>query len=230
MRVFGALAASAILLTACTDGTADRGPQSPFGSPPATEISVSSSSLILDQIHAGGGLYDEGAFSYVRLRQVGGRLVSAKEFRDLRLTRPLLRLEISAGDYSLESYQRPCDAACPAWGSGTLDLPVDRCAATFNVMPGERVIAAVVLRPGAGCSIEFGRLFTPQLARQMGMALCARGVRSRLALRELAQGLNAASSRPESIGRAYAQEAFPEFESEVKEAATSGCQEALTQG
>jgi hypothetical protein len=50
--------------------------------------------------------------------------------------------------YVLESWQRPCEAACPM-----KDPPTDRCSTEFGLTDGELVTATIQVTPGRSCKI-----------------------------------------------------------------------------
>lgn len=52
------------------------------------------------------------------------------------------------GAYILESWQRPCEAACPM-----KDPPTDRCSTEFGLSKGESLTATIQVSPGRSCKI-----------------------------------------------------------------------------
>jgi hypothetical protein len=94
---------------------------------------------------AGGNLYIEGSYSYVRLEQ-GGKSVKQVRLKGGRTLEATLPLE--PGSYRLVSFQRPCDGNC-----GYLDPPTDKCSREIEAKAGGRVEATVRLSPGEGCTI-----------------------------------------------------------------------------
>lgn len=89
----------------------------------------------------GGPMYIEGSVSYVRLE--------GPETVERQLDDGLAELEVDAGRYVLQSWQRPCDGNC-----GYLDPPTDRCETTFEAGAGAALHALIVVRPGKGCTID----------------------------------------------------------------------------
>jgi hypothetical protein len=100
------------------------------------------------QEYAGGGLYFEGSYSYVRVER-GGRSLTQVRLSNERVPRATVSLD--PGTYRLISFQRPCDGNC-----SQLDPPTDRCSHELEAKAGERVEATVHLRPGDGCTIDAG--------------------------------------------------------------------------
>lgn len=99
--------------------------------------------------------YIEGSVSHVRLETVGGQVVAENEFGSGPLIQPALEVTaLPAGSYVLESWQRPCEAACPPQGG--LDPETDRCEVEFGVAAQDRVEALVEVTPGRGCTITVG--------------------------------------------------------------------------
>lgn len=181
--------------------------------------------LVVDQIWA-GALFTEGFFSYVRLETTDGLVIARREFHDSRTTQPLLRRWLSAGTYRVVSYQRGCVGSCPRGGHpGALDPPSSRCAMTFEVHPGQRLVASVQVRPPS-CVIDVGVRFEPSTARHWALAACRAGVPGH-GLRGLADSVNARSARPTDIAEGMAHELFPDFERRIQRAAVEGCLRGL---
>lgn len=181
--------------------------------------------LVLDQVWA-GALYTEGFFSYVRLETTDGRVIVRREFRDSRTTQPLLRRWLSAGTYRVVSYQRGCVGSCPRGGHpGALDPALSRCAMTFEVQPGQRLVASVQVRPPL-CVVVVGKRFEPSTARHWALAACRAGVPGH-GVRGLADSVNARSTRPRDIAEGMAHELFPDFEPRIQRAAVGGCLRGL---
>ncbi|HEY1273684.1 MAG TPA: M15 family metallopeptidase [Thermoleophilaceae bacterium] len=90
-----------------------------------------------------GGLYIEGSYSYMRLRNARGRVVVEREFRGAPVR---LRRRLPPGRYRLRSWQRPCDGNC-----SLLDPPTDVCSRRLRVLSGGRTVVKITVRPGRGC-------------------------------------------------------------------------------
>ena len=126
------VAASAIVAPACGDKAAG-----PRPSQPAT--------VHVRQEWAGGNLYIEGSYSYVRVEQ-GGKSVKQVRLSNERFPRATFRLE--PGTYRLVSFQRPCNGNCSMLGP-----PTDRCSHEITAEPAAELGAVVRLSPGEGCEI-----------------------------------------------------------------------------
>jgi outer membrane protein assembly factor BamB len=99
--------------------------------------------------------YIEGSRSHLRLRTGGGRVVAEEQFGPASPTGPVLAVTaLPADTYVLESWQQPCEAACPPQGG--LDPATDRCDLTFELASGEELEALVEVTPGEGCTIVVG--------------------------------------------------------------------------
>ena len=88
------------------------------------------------------GEYPHGSKSFVRLVGVGidrTYHVHTPRIRLIRLHR--------AGQYTIRSYQQPCQSTCRRLGPET-----DACTSTFNAA-GRVVRFQVVVTPGSGCTI-----------------------------------------------------------------------------
>jgi D-alanyl-D-alanine dipeptidase len=90
------------------------------------------------------GTYIEGAVSYVRIRDAGGRVILETQYPGHRLRRRL-----PDGRYGVRSFQRPCDGNC-----SVLDAPTDACSRRFGVLPSGRTLVRVTVRPGRGCTMR----------------------------------------------------------------------------
>jgi hypothetical protein len=67
--------------------------------------------------------------------------------REVILNRTLRALP-KRSTYILESWQRPCEAACPM-----KDPPTDRCSTEFGLSDGESLTATLHVSPGRSCKI-----------------------------------------------------------------------------
>jgi len=101
--------------------------------------------LHVRQEWAGGGLYVEGAYAYVRLER-GGESVAQVRLSDTRIPRATIQVE--PGSYRVVSFQRPCDGNC-----SRLDPPTDECSRALEVESGAELREVVRLTPGKGCTI-----------------------------------------------------------------------------
>ncbi|MFL5920369.1 MAG: hypothetical protein ACJ75Q_12495 [Gaiellaceae bacterium] len=107
--------------------------------------SAEAATLHVRQEWAGGGLYVEGSYSYVRVEQAG-RSVTQVRLSDERIPRATIRLD--PGTYRLVSFQRPCDGNC-----GMLDRPTDECTQEITANAAADLREVVRLSPGEGCTI-----------------------------------------------------------------------------
>jgi hypothetical protein len=92
-----------------------------------------------------GKLYIEGSLGYVRLVDAGGSTAFEKQLDPEKLA---VSREIPAGEYVLQSWQRPCDGNC-----GYLDPPTDRCDARLTLAPDSDMHVMITLRPADGCEM-----------------------------------------------------------------------------
>ena len=149
MRTFIVIALASLTVAAC-DGSEATGPGEPT-EPGAASVRVR-------QLYdISGGVYVEGAYSYVRVDELDGDTVVEKKLddptqRDDRTFVSTAALSLDPGTYRLVSYQRPCEGNC-----GYLDPPTDRCAREIVVEAGTPLAVTINLRPGAGCTIETAR-------------------------------------------------------------------------
>jgi D-alanyl-D-alanine dipeptidase len=101
------------------------------------------------------GTYVEGAVSYVRIRDAGGRVLLESQYPGRRLRRAL-----PEGRYGVRSFQRPCNGNC-----SVLDPPTDSCSRRFKIVPHGRTLVRVTVRPGRGCTMRIraqAALFPPR--------------------------------------------------------------------
>jgi hypothetical protein len=112
----------------------------PGSSPPPSKLSVRQ---VLDM---SGGLYVEGSLGYVRLVDENGSTVFEKQ---LDPEKPKLSRDLPAGEYVLQSWQRPCDGNC-----GYLDPPTDRCDSNVSLPENGEARVTITLHPGKGCDIR----------------------------------------------------------------------------
>jgi hypothetical protein len=130
---FALLAAVAMVVAGCDDSQETGGTTGP-------------ADVILTQAYERSGAYIEGAVWFVRIEGADGKLIFA------RRVEPGEKQSVSAtvptGEYTLVSYQRPCEANCDAG----LDPPTDRCETQLSLRPGDAVRMTVHLQPGKGCT------------------------------------------------------------------------------
>ncbi len=119
------------------------------GSAPRSQASAHAATVHVEQHWAGGGLYVEGSFSYVRLERAG-ETVEQVRLSNARIPRATLRLD--PGSYRLVSFQRPCDGNC-----SRLDPPIDQCSHELEIQADTDVSVSVALSPGHGCTIAQGQ-------------------------------------------------------------------------
>ena len=132
--------ALAAILALCALGCGgEDGPGSNAEADPATGVFV-------EQRVVGGGIYIEGAFSYLEVKDESGATVA--EGKESLRGEVSFRFPLPPGDYVLVSYQRPCSGNC-----GSLDPPRERCEAEITISDRfERV--RVNVTPGSGCEID----------------------------------------------------------------------------
>jgi hypothetical protein len=105
---------------------------------------VDASLQVKHVLDSSAGVYTEGSIWHLR---VVGSAVDAVLDRDLKTDR--VSLQLPAGRYRLESYERPCDGNC-----GYLDPPMDNCSGSVTAEAGATVNVHVTLKPGQGCTIR----------------------------------------------------------------------------
>lgn len=98
-----------------------------------------------------GCCYTEGSFFFVRVRDDAANTVQSRRYGPAEL-KFVTRLSLAPGTYSLVTYERPCEGACPAPShAGALDPPTGRCKRNVTIMPGERQRIRIVSIPGHTC-------------------------------------------------------------------------------
>ena len=148
MRTFIVIALASLFMAAC-GGSEATGPG---------ETEPEAASVRVRQLYdISGGVYVEGAYSYVRVDDLDGDTLVERKLddptqRDDRTFVSTTTLSLGPGTYSLISYQRPCDGNC-----GYLDPPTDRCSREIVVQPGDTAPVTIRVRPGQGCTIETAR-------------------------------------------------------------------------
>ena len=113
-----------------------------------TATTESSSSLRITQ-HQTECCYTEGQVSFLVVRDSAGSEVAFRSFQAINPIFPALQMDLPAGRYEVESYQRPCEGNC-----GSLDPPADRCQADVDLRAGESVFLTAEFAPGQGCAVE----------------------------------------------------------------------------
>lgn len=156
-----ALLIAVVLVSACeadgisvTESSDPSTASEPAGqlSPPVSDSEATGALKAVQELEC---CYIEGSVSYVRLATVDGQAVAENEFGAGPLIQPALEVTaLPAGRYVLESWQRPCEAACPP--QGDLDPETDRCEAELDVEAEERLEALIEVTPGQGCTITVG--------------------------------------------------------------------------
>jgi D-alanyl-D-alanine dipeptidase len=102
--------------------------------------------------------YIEGAVSFVRVRDSGGRLVVNRRIRHKPRFR--LRRRLRPGNYTVRSFQRPCAGNC-----SRLDPPTDACMRPIRVLSDGLTEVSVTVRRGRACTMKRHALaarFPPQ--------------------------------------------------------------------
>ncbi len=82
----------------------------------------------------------EGSVSYLVVRDATGDVVTWREFVGTGIGRPAVGLDVTIdpGSYSVDSFQRPCDANC-----GFLDPPTMQCSSHVSLRSGQDYQATV---------------------------------------------------------------------------------------
>lgn len=96
-------------------------------------------------------VYVEGSVSFLRVVGPGQRVVwdgPVTNGRQVRGRRPIFERSLSAGEYRIVSYQRPCQGSCRS-----LDPATDRCESRVRAESGAVLTAEVTLSPRGGCRI-----------------------------------------------------------------------------
>ncbi len=103
--------------------------------------------VIRTKIVTTGGVYIEGALTYVSVSDRHGRVLITKRV-DKRVVLPL-----GSGHYRLRSWVRPCDGNC-----SVLDPPTDRCGRAFSLATGQALVATIRVQAARPCAISFRRV------------------------------------------------------------------------
>jgi hypothetical protein len=140
----------AVVAVACTGG--DAVSSTPSVTPTQGEVKPAPSrgQLVLAVSRRGG--YDEGSFFYLKIRTDAGKLVLGRTYPAAD-TEFVVQKSLAPGTYSILSYERPCDAACPRPDQvGALDPPTSRCKRVLTIESSETYHLPVVTGPGLnGC-------------------------------------------------------------------------------
>ena len=92
--------------------------------------------------------YTEGSFFYVRIRTDAGELVLGRTYPAAD-TEFVVRKSLAPGSYSILSYERPCEGACPEPGQeGAFDPPMSRCERVLMIESSETYHLTIVAGPG----------------------------------------------------------------------------------
>jgi hypothetical protein len=114
--------------------------------PAPTAASGRDSTLIVQATREETSLGGEGFYSYFLVENSEGKTVQLIGQQGVASTP--LSLQIAPGTYTIASYQRTCDAACPQQ-----DPPFGRCAKTVTVGSDAVLNVVVSVRPYEGCTI-----------------------------------------------------------------------------
>jgi len=110
---------------------------------PSPVDALQSGQLVVRQRKVDSGLYTEGAVAYLEIRDGAGIVVAEVETADYHKDLELLRTPLPAGVYSLRTYVRPCEAACPA-----MDAPTDECRLELTITDRDTVDVLIERRIG----------------------------------------------------------------------------------
>lgn len=136
-----------VLTTACTSSGSEPDPLGPTGDQPAPTISQGE--LVVDVTRT--CCFIEGSIFFLDVRTAEGELVRERSYRAGELEF-VIREALAPGDYSVVSYERPCDASCPEPGqTDRLDPPTNRCRTSVTIEPGETYRLKIRAGPGVGC-------------------------------------------------------------------------------
>lgn len=148
-----AVAAAVALLTAwCASPT-----PSPSGSVAPPSIASASASprvatakmvVVRQEALTGSGFYTEGGYAFVEIRAADGALISSAQTDRYHLAQDLIRIQLSLGTYSVVSFVRPCEAACPA-----MDLPTDSCEGAIDV-EDSALLVTIARAIGRPCAVN----------------------------------------------------------------------------
>lgn len=128
--------------------TASPSPQSsPSASPTLASSPSASGTLVVQQARIDGGFYIEGAFAYVEVTNESGIQIERFEDPEYHLAKEIARVMLPAGGYTVVTYVRPCEAACPL-----LNGPRDRCEVRVDLTPGGTVEVRVQRQVGQPCN------------------------------------------------------------------------------
>jgi hypothetical protein len=117
-----------------------------FDSPPGAAASGRAATLFVQATRENTNLRGEGFYSYFVVENTDGKAVRLIGQQGVASTP--LSFQIAPGTYTIASYQRTCDAACPQQ-----DPPFGRCAKTITVGPDAVLKVVVSVRPYEGCTI-----------------------------------------------------------------------------
>ncbi len=97
--------------------------------------------LVVDQVQS-DCCFAEGSISYLVVRGAAGTVVTWREFAAGEVGKPTIGLDVTLdpGTYTVDSFQRPCDANC-----SYLDPPTVKCSRLFTVHLNRTVRATVRL-------------------------------------------------------------------------------------
>ena len=137
-----------VLATACTGGeTVSRTPSlTPTQTPVGTAPPQAPGQLVLAVSRR--CCYTEGSYFFLKVRTDAGELILGRTYgaADNKFA---VRKSLPPGTYSILSYERPCEGACPEPGDvGTLDPPTSRCERVLIIESSETYHLPVIAGPG----------------------------------------------------------------------------------
>jgi hypothetical protein len=139
-----------VLTTACTSRGSDPDALMPTGDQPVPTISQGE--LVVDVTRK--CCFIEGSIFFLDVRTTEGELVRERSYWAGELEF-VMREALDPGDYSIVSYERPCEASCPEPGeTDSLDPPTNRCRTSVTIDPGETYRLKISAGAGVGCLTE----------------------------------------------------------------------------
>lgn len=137
-----------VLATACTRGETASKPLSltPTQTPVGTAPPQAPGQLVLAVSRR--CCYTERSFFFLKVRTDAGELILERTYgaADNKFA---VRKSLPPGTYSILSYERPCEAACPRPGQvGALDPPTSRCERVLTIESSETYHLPVIAGPG----------------------------------------------------------------------------------
>ena len=105
------------------------------------------SRLVLYQVWVGRELYTEGSRSYLAISASAGGS-DTFGYVVMHTADPVFSKLVAPGQYTIKSWQRPCDGNCD-----NLSGVTDRCQRTVSLPPNKSSLFVIQLAPGHGCRI-----------------------------------------------------------------------------